>query len=204
MAPLTIVKHIPNIITSLRIVGTAVWLFTKPLSKWFYIIYFFTGLTDVLDGFIARRLKITSEFGAKLDSVADILFYAVMLSVMFPALWELLPVGIWYLLGAVLAVRLTSYAVAAVKYRRFASTHTWLNKLTGAVVFAIPFVLLLPCGIPLCWAICITGGIASAEELLIHIVSKSYDPCVKSIFDVNREKGITAKLTEVAKKFHKA
>ena len=199
-----IVEHIPNFITSLRIVGTAIWLFTKPLSKWFYIIYFFTGFTDVIDGFIARRLKITSEFGAKLDSVADMLFYTVMLSVMFPALWDLLPTGIWYLLGIVLAVRLTSYAVAAIKYHRFASTHTWLNKLTGAVVFAIPFVLLLPWDIPLCWAICITGGVASIEELLIHIASKSYDPKVKSIFDVNREHGISEKIISVIKGKSKA
>jgi len=179
------IRHIPNCITSLRIVGTAAWLFTEPLSRSFYILYFITGLTDVLDGFIARRLHITSEFGAKLDSVADMLFYTVMLSVMFPALWELLPVGIWYLLGAVLAVRLTSYAVAAIKFHRFASNHTWLNKITGAVVFAIPFVLLLPCDIPLCWAICITGGVASVEELMIHLLSREYNPNVKSILDIN-------------------
>ena len=182
---MTIIRHIPNFITSLRIVGTAAWLFTKPLSRAFYVLYFLTGLTDVLDGFIARRLHITSEFGAKLDSVADLLFYSVMLIVMFPALWELLPVGIWYLLGFVLAVRLTSYVVAAFKFRRFASNHTWLNKLTGAVVFAIPFVLMLPCGVPLCWVICITGGLSSVEELAIHLLSKEYDPKVKSIFDVN-------------------
>ena len=195
---MTIRKHIPNFITSLRIVGTAVWLFTKPLTKWFYIIYFFTGLTDVLDGFIARSLKATSEFGSKLDSISDMLFYAVMLIVMFPALWELLPIGIWYLLGAILIIRIVSYTTAAVKYRRFSSTHTWLNKLTGAVVFAIPFVLLLPCSIPLCWVICIIGGIASAEELMIHLISKSYDPNVKSIFDVNREHGISEKITAAA------
>ncbi len=182
---MALIRHIPNFITSLRIVGTAAWLFTTPLSRSFYILYFITGLTDVLDGFIARRLHITSEFGAKLDSVADMLFYTVMLSVMFPALWELLPVGIWYLLGAVLAVRLTSYAVAAIKFHRFASNHTWLNKITGAVVFAIPFVLLLPCDIPLCWAICITGGVASVEELMIHLLSREYNPNVKSILDIN-------------------
>lgn len=182
---MALIRHIPNFITSLRIVGTAAWLFTKPLSRAFYILYFMTGLTDVLDGFIARRLHITSEFGAKLDSVADLLFYTVMLSVLFPTLWELLPVGIWYLLGVVLAVRLTSYAVAAIKFRRFASVHTWLNKITGAIVFAIPFVLLLPCDIPLCWVICITGGVASVEELVIHLLSKEYDPKVKSIFDIN-------------------
>lgn len=182
---MTIKKHIPNFITSLRIFGTVAWLFTKPLSKPFYIIYFITGLTDVLDGFIARRLHITSEFGAKLDSVADLLFYSVMLIVMFPALWEILPLGIWYLLGLILAVRIISYSVVALKYHKFASTHTWLNKLTGAVVFAVPFVLLLPCDIFLCWVICITGGVASVEELIIHLMSKSYDPKVKCILDIN-------------------
>ena len=182
---MALIRYLPNFITSLRIVGTAAWMFTKPLSRAFYNLYFITGHTDVLDGFIARRMNLTSEFGAKLDSIADLLFYTVMLSVMFPALWELLPMGIWYLLVAVLAVRLTSYTVAAIKFHRFASTHTWLNKITGAVVFAIPFVLLLPCDIPLCWVICITGGVASVEELVIHLLSKEYDNKVKSIFDIN-------------------
>ncbi len=182
---MALIRHIPNIITSLRIVGTATLLFTRPLSKSFYFLYFFTGLTDVLDGFIARRLHISSDFGSKLDSVADMLFYAVMLCAVFPVLWELLPLGIWYLLAVVLVVRACSYITAAIKYHRFASTHTWLNKLTGVSVFSIPFVLLLPCDIALCWCICIISGLASAEELMIHLVSKKYDPNVKSILDIN-------------------
>ncbi len=182
---MAIIRHIPNIITSLRIVGTAAIVFIRPLSKGFYLLYFLTGLTDVLDGFIARRLHISSEFGSKLDSVADMLFYAVMLISVFPVLWELLPAGIWGLLCIVLVVRGLSYITAAVKYHRFASTHTWLNKLTGVAVFSIPFVLLLPCDIFLCWVICSISAAASAEELIIHLVSKSYDPNTKSILDLN-------------------
>lgn len=182
---MTLIRHIPNIITSLRIVGTATLVFTKPLSKSFYLLYFFTGFTDILDGFIARRLHISSEFGSKLDSIADMLFYAVMLISVFPVLWTRLPAGIWYFFCAVLAVRICSYVTAAVKYHRFASTHTWLNKLTGASAFSLPFVLLLPCDTVLCWAICTVSAAASAEELIIHLISKSYDPSVKSIFDLN-------------------
>ena len=42
-------------------------------------IYTFAGLTDVLDGWLARKTGRASEFGARLDSVADLLFYSVLL-----------------------------------------------------------------------------------------------------------------------------
>lgn len=182
---MTLLRHIPNIITSLRIVGTGALLLTRPLSHSFYLLYFFTGLTDVLDGFIARRMHISSDFGSKLDSVADMLFYAVMLCAVFPVLWDRLPLAIWYVFALILVIRACSYSTAAIKYHRFSSTHTWLNKLTGASAFSIPFVLLLPCDTVLCWCICIISGMASTEELVIHLISKDYDPNVKSILDIN-------------------
>ena len=63
-------KNLPNSITVMRMVGTVSLLFTKPMSLCFYIVYTITGLTDVLDGFFARKFKVTSDFGAKLDSIA--------------------------------------------------------------------------------------------------------------------------------------
>ena len=56
-------------------------------SPMFFAIYALTGLTDVLDGWIARKMGSASQFGAKLDSVADLIFYAVMLIMIFPILW---------------------------------------------------------------------------------------------------------------------
>ena len=42
----------------------------KPLSTLFLTIYVLTGISDVLDGAIARKYTTTSELGAKLDSIA--------------------------------------------------------------------------------------------------------------------------------------
>ena len=89
------ILNVADIITLLRISGTVLLLFLKPLSVKFFLIYALTGITDVLDGWVARRLKIDGDFGAKLDSVADLLFYAVMLSRILPILWDLLPYIIW-------------------------------------------------------------------------------------------------------------
>ncbi len=65
-------KNLPNFITAMRMVGTVALLLTEPLSVCFYVVYALTGITDALDGFIARKLKVTSELGAKLDSAADL------------------------------------------------------------------------------------------------------------------------------------
>ena len=65
-------------------------------STGFYVVYTFGGLTDAVDGTVARKLKLESEFGAKLDSVADLLFYAVMLLKLLPHLIRLLPAWLWW------------------------------------------------------------------------------------------------------------
>ena len=66
---------LPNFLTALRIAGAACLLFITPLSPAFFIVYTFCGISDVLDGVIARASHSTTEFGAKLDSAADLLFY---------------------------------------------------------------------------------------------------------------------------------
>ena len=75
-----------NKITALRILGTIVLVFLKVPSAVFYLIYTLTGITDVLDGYFARKTGTASEFGARLDSVSDIIFYTVMLLKLLPSL----------------------------------------------------------------------------------------------------------------------
>ena len=89
----------PNICTMLRIVGTVGLLLIRPLTLPFYLLYTFCGITDVLDGTIARATNSTSEFGARLDSISDLIFYAVMIVKFFPILLEVLPVWMWYCIG---------------------------------------------------------------------------------------------------------
>lgn len=173
---------IPNIITLLRMVGTVVLLFISPFSTAFYIVYTLCGLTDVLDGMIARLTKKTTEFGAKLDSIADIIFYSVMLIRIFPVLWEVLPKSIWYLVALILVLRCVSYFTAAMKYKRFSARHTYLNKLTGVTLFFVPYFLTHSVGVTVCFVVCVIAILAVAEELLIHLSSKEYDSKRKTIF----------------------
>lgn len=176
-------NQIANCITSLRIVGTFSLLFTESFSMPFYVIYTLCGVTDILDGFVARLTKSTSEFGAKLDSVADLFFYAIMIIKGFPTLWERLPLWVWYIALAAALIRIASYAIAAVKYKRFASLHTYMNKLTGIVIFTVPYFVLFGGLTAVCTAVCIIALLAGGEELIIHFRQESYKP-IKSIFNV--------------------
>ena len=67
-------KHLPNIMTFLRIPLSAAMLIAPPFSALFWIFYLSAGLTDVPDGFLARKLHRESGFGAGLDSIADFVF----------------------------------------------------------------------------------------------------------------------------------
>lgn len=161
-----IVRQIPNCITALRIAATAALLFLQPMTQFFFIIYTLAGATDALDGWLARKLHVCSDFGSKLDSAADLMFYAMMIIRIFPVLWETLPRAIWFGVGAVVLLRLISYIVAAVKLRRFASTHSILNKLTGAAVFALPYIIRTAVATPYCWSLCALSGIGTTLDFI--------------------------------------
>lgn len=165
-----------DIITLIRMGGTLLLVVPEPLHAGFFCLYALTGLTDVLDGWIARKTNTASAFGAKLDSAADLLFYAVMLVRIFPTLWGTLPGHIWYAVAFIVVVRIAAYLVAAVKYHCFASLHTKLNKLTGAAVFLIPFLLVTEARVAYCWMVCVIAAVSSAEELLIHLCSRTDCP----------------------------
>lgn len=176
-----------DILTLLRMAGTAFLAALKPLSGGFLFLYALTGVTDVLDGWIARKTNTERDFGARLDSAADLLFYAVMLLRVFPALWQALPGSIWYAVAFIVLVRLAAYLTAAVKYRRFASLHTYLNKFTGFAVFLIPFWLLTDYAPVFCWSASAVAMVSSLEELVLHLQSRVYNPNTKSFF-ISRNK----------------
>ena len=171
-----------DIITLLRIAGTILLLALQPLSTGFFLIYALTGLTDVLDGWIARKTKTAGDFGARLDSIADLLFYTVILIRLLPFLFAQLPKEIWYAVAVILCIRISAYITAAVKYRRFASVHTYLNKFTGFAVFLIPFLLITNYAVTFCRIVSVIAAASSFEELIIHICSKDYCSNIKTIF----------------------
>ncbi len=173
---------IPNLITSLRIVGTISLWFVKPFGVSFFVIYTLSGLSDGIDGTIARAMGATSEFGAKLDSISDILYYLTMSIMVFSVLWPLLPIWLWCCALAVVSVRICSYTLAAVKFHRFATLHTYMNKLTGFVFFVLPYSIAFHCQYELCLVLFVVSSISTVEELLIHIKRDTYRSNIKGIW----------------------
>ena len=165
----------PNCITALRIVGAVVMMFTKIFTKEFYIVYTLCGITDVLDGFVARMTKTTSDFGAKLDSVADLIFYGTMLFKLLPEMLSAMPNAMPVMIASLVALRVCTYLMAAFRYKKFASLHTYLNKASGFSCFLMPYLVWM--GVPQNIVYSIVYGIAIAaglDEMLIHSSAKNY------------------------------
>lgn len=167
---------IPNLITCLRIFGAIILLFLSPLGTSFYIVYSVCGISDVVDGFLARRLGTSGPFGAKLDSVSDLLFYTVFLVRLLPRLRKALPCWIWFAVAAVVFIRLCSYLTAAFRLKEFSARHTILNKISGVLVFGIGIAILSNWFIYYCAFVCFVTFIASTEELVLQLSAPSKRP----------------------------
>ena len=133
-----------------------------------FVLYTLTGITDVLDGYIARKTNTCSELGSKLDSAADLMFYGIILYRLIPILGKLLPSGIWYIVMAIIVLRVFTYIFTAIKYKVFMSNHTYLNKLTGFCVFLIPYFVRTPSVlVTFCSITCVVCAVASVYDLVL-------------------------------------
>ena len=77
-------KHIANAVAGIRILGSILLVFIPIFSVLFYAMYLICGLSDMIDGTIARKNDSASSFGAKLDTIADCLFTVVSLTKLLP------------------------------------------------------------------------------------------------------------------------
>ena len=132
-------KHIANIITGSRIVLSLPLLFIPLTSAWFYALYLLCGLSDMIDGTVARKTKCASEFGARLDTVSDFVFMVVALIRFVPHLN--IPTWLWTWIGIIAMMKLGNVALGFVRTKKFISPHTILNKVTGLLLFLLPMTI---------------------------------------------------------------
>ena len=129
--------QLPNIITLLRIAGSFGLLLCDVSGVAFWIIYALCGISDIVDGWLARKLKCVTRTGALLDSVADICFVACCVWKLMPILD--LPQWLWLWAGVIVAIKIVNQLSSLVKYRRCCFPHITANKITGFLLFiAVP------------------------------------------------------------------
>lgn len=152
----------------------------EPFSAAFWVCYLCGGLSDLLDGAVARKLKAHSPAGAKLDSIADVVFTAALAIVAVGQIQ--FPAWMWLCAVCIAALRLTSYGIGFIKYHTFASLHTYANKATGALMFEFPILYavlgLTAMGVLLCAA----AVASSVEELIITAKSRQLNRDCRSVF----------------------
>lgn len=174
-------KLLVNGLTFSRIIMALVLLTITPFSRAFYLIYTYCGVSDGLDGWLARKTHSESKFGAKLDSFADLIFVGVSLFKLFPSMYQGLPS--WVIIAIVLisVIRFSSYVMGKIKCGKWIPIHTVMNKLTGGILFILPYVWLSHWKVFMCIVASLVAVGAACEEWVLIWKCEELDENVSSL-----------------------
>lgn len=174
-------KHLADIITCVRIAAAVVMLFTRPLSAVFFVLYCVGGISDMIDGTVARKFGSSGTFGARLDSVADLLFFAVAFYMLVPKLHGFFNAYVLWAVCIVAAIKIISLITSFIRFHKLLFLHTILNKITGFSVFILPFFYKAGFFNAVIYTVCVIAFIAATEEFI----------CILKLNDANQDiKGI--------------
>ena len=137
------ILNIPNALTALRALGVPVFLYLflaaeQPIAS--FVVIALGGITDYLDGKVARALNQTSDFGAKFDPTVDRLYIAAVIIAL--AIKDYLP---WPLVIAIIARDLILFLVIIYQKLRgipFFEVSFLGKAATFNLLYAFPFLLL--------------------------------------------------------------
>ena len=106
----------------------------------FWTLYLLCGLSDVLDGAVARSTGTVSRLGERLDTIADIIFVAMWMVLFIPAI----NVGLWLWIwtGVIALIKVVNVISGLAMKKGFVAKHTLANKATGILLFLLPMIVL--------------------------------------------------------------
>lgn len=162
-------RHVPNTLTVLRIVLLPLWLAMVVAQRGraleghevdrvpLLVFGFLLGMTDVADGFLARRLNATSQLGSALDAVADKLAQQLgvtLLTFFATPAFTALPVWLWAIIVLRDLAMGTGWLTVKLKRGAVQVEHKWHGRLATWLLFVL-----------------VLASIAEAPKLWITIAS---------------------------------
>lgn len=166
-------RNMANIVTMMRIVLSFPLLMLEPLSLTFYIIYGLCGLSDMADGFVARRTNAVSRFGERLDSIADIVFVAACLCKLLPLIDLARWLYVW--VAAIAVIKVVNVFIGYVRAHSFVPVHSMMNKLTGFILFLFPYFIGTVEVTLAASIVCLFASVAAIQECFVMIKTNSLD-----------------------------
>lgn len=176
-------RRLPNILSFSRIgLSLALLLASeKPLA--FTALYLLCGVTDVLDGYLARKWQAESRLGSKLDSLGDFIFWAMVFWLLCQSDIVYEPYLFW-LLTPVVLLRGINLIITRLKFNQWGMLHTYGNKAAGLLLYiAVPACYIAE-HIPVAVGVLVGAAalLSAAEECAILLAAKKYNPDEKSFF----------------------
>jgi len=179
-------RFFPDGLSLFRLVVSPLFLFLPFGGIPFFLLYGLCGLSDIADGFLARKWQTATRFGSTLDSLADLAFF-VFIGV---AIWPLLPwqAGFSVWTGVIFLLRLLSLTIGWLRFHAFGWSHTLANKVVGMALFLVPLGLFFGFNDVLLYLILSLASFSSVEELLIVALEKTYNSNIRSVFALLKER----------------
>ena len=128
-----------NAITIFRMAASIVLLFCPAFSPAFYVFYIAAGVSDMLDGYVARKTNTDSRFGAKLDTIADYVFVIVCLIKLLPVIRIQIWLYVW--IGIIAVIKVVNVISGFAVQKTFTAIHSAINKAIGFLLFLLPLTI---------------------------------------------------------------
>lgn len=173
------------------------WLGNREFFTWLLLVSY---LTDAIDGFLARKLKITSPRGSQLDSFGDQITFVVGLIGLLVYEYDFINAHSFYIILVFLPY-IFQMIIAFVKYGKATAFHTYLAKLS-AITQAFFILWLLFFG-PIYWlfyVMIVLGLLETIEEIVLIIMFDNWVSGVKGIYWALRDKRRLRKKTTVKRR----
>ena len=129
------------------------------------MVYLFCGFTDMIDGIIARKTGVVSQFGAKLDTVADFVFMFICSIKILPLMH--LPLCLWVWVIIIAFIKIINIALVLICKKKLISIHSALNKITGFALFLLPLSLSIIEATYSVLVICVLATLAVIQEVYL-------------------------------------
>lgn len=175
-------KQLPNVLSCSRIILSPLLLLTLHSTMGFLLLYTICGLTDFADGFIARKYKIATSLGARLDSFADMIFCVIILYLIYSQIQIKMTLFLPVILF-IFVLRVINMIITRIRFKEWGIIHTIANKATGFALF-----LILPVSFLFHWnspnfmiAVVLLALFSSLEEMAILLIFTNYDVNRKSL-----------------------
>ena len=153
---------IANIVTGFRVLVSIALLFCPVFSPAFCMLYLSAGLSDMIDGTIARKTNTVSDFGAKFDTVADFIFVVVCLIKLLPV--TSLPAWLCVWIVMIALIKISNIISGYIAQRKLTAVHSIMNKVTGVLLFILPLTFSI---VPLKYSaipVCLVATFAAVQE----------------------------------------